>query len=476
MKGKKSASTYKPEALERALAKVRALANKVATTRDPAERSRLDGLLDRWNSHLSALDRDREVHFRTLARDKEDDQLREAAKQARWMGTGPGAKNRFMDAEGRITETARAERHRLIMRRMWFGLDSLTPDQLALTKLRDVGEDLWIRAALDKPGADGPERTLSVRQRKMWQDWQTRALANPLSLTVDADGGALVPTDFVADVFRDMAMSGPMLDPACANQVVTSTGRDLPWPTETGSKTREVVRLTAGVDMSARTTDFGQVVLKGETEWGDLFAIPWTLFQDAAVPLEQLLRKIMVEAGVRGLNKQFTVGDNLNGNPEGLTQNTIKVTVGTAVTRDGVETKLQVNDALSAVHDIDPIYRSSSKCLFQLHDTAVELFRKQTVDAGQGYVWQTDARSGVPATLFGYPVKVNQAFQTLAGSALVGCFGDMDAYAVRLVSGMSLKRLDEVSALARQHVLQYVLRADGRYLSKDRITIIKAAA
>ena len=461
-------TAYQPEKLERALHMVRKLSRALAVAKAGA-RDELDARLGRWNREVSRLDEERTAHFDRQLKERRADASKEAASRARFM-TGPGKNTNILDTNGRLTTRAHRERDMLVMRRARYGIDSLTPDQLALTKVRDVGEDLWIRAACHEPRAD-ETRTLTAKQEKAWEDWRQRAVANPLSVSVEADGGATVPTDFVADVFRDMALSGPMLDPMCSNQLMTQNGRPLDWPTETGGKTRKVQLLTVGEDMVARKTLFGKLTLNAP-EWGDMFAIPWTLFQDTSVPMEQLLREIMVEAGVRGLNEAFTTGDDSGDKPEGLTANTDKVTQ--SLVKDGV--KVGIESALSAVHDIDPIYRSSPRCQFQFHDTVIEAFRKETVDAAYGFIWQTDARSGAPSRLFGYPVKTNQAFAPLGASALVGCFGDMAGYVTRLVSSMSIRRLDEISALARQHVLQYVLRADGRWLSKDRVTIFKAAA
>jgi HK97 family phage major capsid protein len=75
-------------------------------------------------------------------------------------------------------------------------------------------------------------------------------------------------------------------------------------------------------------------------------------------------------------------------------------------------------------------------------------------------LWEPSLQVGVPSTLLGYSVKINNFMATMAANAKSIAFGDFNAgYVVREVNGGGLLRLEERYA----ELLQVGFIGFGRY-------------
>ena len=91
------------------------------------------------------------------------------------------------------------------------------------------------------------------------------------------------------------------------------------------------------------------------------------------------------------------------------------------------------DEIIDLIHSVDPAYRMSPRTAFMLNDQTLAAVRKLK-DGDGNYLWQMgNIQNGVPQSLLGYSVRINQAMDSLAASKKVMLFGDFGKYFVRKV-------------------------------------------
>jgi HK97 family phage major capsid protein len=118
------------------------------------------------------------------------------------------------------------------------------------------------------------------------------------------------------------------------------------------------------------------------------------------------------------------------------------------------------DDLIDLIHSVDPAYRNQNS-RFMLADSSVKAVRKLKDTTGQ-YLWQPGLTAGSPDTLLGYAVSINQDMPVMAANAKSIIFGDISqAYVIRRVQGVAVKRFDERFADALQVGFLSFARYDG---------------
>lgn len=252
--------------------------------------------------------------------------------------------------------------------------------------------------------------------------------------TSNTAGGYLIAPEYMTELERSIKdFSGVM---QVARVVPTSTGANLPWPTMDATS-RKAAIVTENTQSTATDFTIGQKSLDAYM-YRDMAAASLELIQDSAFDINAFIAESFGESFGRGLNYDFTLGNN-TGQPNGLVTAS---TVGNTATSATVFTRAEMVEHL---HKVDPGYRRSRSCGWMFSDTILGKIKQLQLGSGDASpLWQPSMRDGEPDRIEGYPYWINQDMSTaLTTGQKIMLFGDFSKYIVRKVLGMSLRRLEE---------------------------------
>jgi HK97 family phage major capsid protein len=306
-------------------------------------------------------------------------------------------------------------------------------DEAAAKRARDLPEnhptrifDTWLRQG---------ERAISAEQ------WQS--IRNAMSTTTGSEGGFTVQAEVAARLIEAMKAFGGMR--RVAEVFSTTQGNDMSWPTSDG--TAEVGEIIAQ-NVTATNADptFGTVALPVYKFSSKVVAVPFELLQDSVIDVEAFVRARLVTRLGRITNQMFTTGTG-TAQPRGIV-----VAAGAGkVGPTGQTLTVIYDDLVDLVHSVDPAYREMD-CAFMMRDSTVQVLRKLKDSTGRP-IWtpgyEAGIGKGVPDTLLGYRVEVNQDVAAMAANARSILFGAFrEAYKIRDVMDVTLFRFTD-SAYAK---------------------------
>ena len=279
----------------------------------------------------------------------------------------------------------------------------------------------WLRSKSE----DGEPLTAEARSvlRKGFGKIEARA-----QTTTNAAGGYSIPEQMMGEITRSMLAFGPMYDPGVTREIVTSGGNPMPWPTVNDT----TVTAGAHTEGATLTDDGGKDVTFGtkqldafafDTEW---LRISKELMDDSFLAVEALIGSLLGERLGRIANLQLTTGTGSSA-PNGIvTASSLGVTAtGTAA--------ITSDEVIDLQHSVDPAYRSAPGVAYMMNDSTLQAVRKLK-DGDGNYLWQMgNIQAGIPATLNGSRLIINQQVPSLGAAAKVMLFGDMQKYFVRKV-------------------------------------------
>ena len=262
---------------------------------------------------------------------------------------------------------------------------------------------------------------------------QTRAMGT----TSGSVGGYAVPEGFWAKVTETRKFYAMVSE--LAETITTNTGAALPWPTN--NDTSNTGRLLAENNQVTETAlTFGQASLDAYTFSSDLVLVSLQLAQDAGIDLPAFVARKAGERLGRVENTYFTTGSG-SSQPQGF------ITGATTGKTTASGTAITYNELVDLVHSVDVAYRANGT--FVMNDLILAYVRKIRDDSGGSGlgrpIWEPSVQVGVPDSLLGYPVKVNNFMaSTVATTNKTIAFGDFRAaLAVRRVNGGQLMTLRE---------------------------------
>lgn len=294
----------------------------------------------------------------------------------------------------------------------------------------------------------GEQRQLLMSQY-VSADGETRAL----SATTNTAGGYTVPPGFRDVLIETMKWYGSVRD--VATVINTETGGPLQWPTFNG--TAQVGRiLTENTQLTQTDPVFGTATLDAYMYSSDLVLVPYQFLQDTNIDAGEFLARILGTRIGRIQNQHFTTGTG-TAQPDGIQTSAVAgVTLGT-----GNTTSITYAGLIDLIQSVDPAYRYAGNAAFMMSDTALGTLRK-LVDSQNRPLWEPSVQAGVPSTLLGFPVVVNNDMPVPAASVKSVLFGDFRrGYVVRDVTGVQVRRLDERYADYLQVGWFGFARADG---------------
>lgn len=307
--------------------------------------------------------------------------------------------------------------------------DIVTPDSPGDTAVQDAAYrgvfDAYMRGGM--PGLDPEQRKVIAAARA--EEVRAQGVGS------GSIGGFSVPQGFRDKIQESLKKFGGVTE--VAEPIITGTGADLPWPTNDDTANKGA-RLAENTQITEQDIVLGQKTLKAHVYTSKLVRVAWQLLQDTGFDLESFLARKLGQRIGRILNDEFTVGTGTT-MPEGIQTNAVAGKQGIA----GQTTSVIYDDLIDVIHSVDAAYREGGACRWMMNDLSLAKVRKLK-DSQNRPLWQPSVVEGIPDTILGYGVKVNNDIPVMGASVRSILFGDFFAgYAVRTVVGVNLVRLEE---------------------------------
>lgn len=308
---------------------------------------------------------------------------------------------------------------------------------------------------------------LNPDDRALMESRFDTSIQNAAGVGTGAAGGYTVPALFRDKIVETQKAHGPMFREA--EVIVTDTGATLPWPTN--DDTANVGALLAeNTQATEQDFTFGTNSVEAYMYTSKIVRASLQFMQDHPSPDAWLARKLGERLG-RINNQHFTTGAGTT-QPDGIVTS---ATVGVTGTGSFATTKLTGDNLIDLTESIDPAY-ASGDLKFMMHQTARAAARKLKDSQGQ-YLWQPSLQAGIPNTLAGYPVVINNDMATLAASSKSVLFGNIkDAYLIRMVKDVTLLRLVERYADYLQVGFLAFSRVDGTLQDANAVRVFQTTA
>jgi HK97 family phage major capsid protein len=301
-------------------------------------------------------------------------------------------------------------------------------------------------------------------------DWAT--IRNTMSTTTNSEGGFTVDSVVAAQVIDALKEFGGMRQ---VSTVISTSGHGLlSFPTSDG--TAEVGEIIAE-NTTATDLDpsFGTVSLPVYKFSSKVATVPFELLQDSSVDIEAFVQDRLNTRLGRVTNQMFTTGTG-SSQPNGIaTAATIGVTAANSTSQ---VTAVTFDSLIATQHSLDPAYRRSAGWMFA--DSTLRVIRQ--LKDGQnrpifipGY--ENNVPGGMPDTLLGAPVYINQDVAAMAASVKSILFGDFSGYYIRDVMNVEMFRFTD-SAFTKKGQVGFLawMRSGGNLVDVGKVRAFRNAA
>lgn len=284
------------------------------------------------------------------------------------------------------------------------------------------------------------------------------AIRATMSTTTGSEGGYTVQKDVARIIVDALKATGGMR--GLATVITTDMGNPIDYPTSDGTSEEGEI-LAQNATAADADPEFGVVPLVTYKYSSKAVAVPIELLQDSAVDIEAFVRNRLVTRLARITNKHFTIGTGSN-QPKGIV-----VAAGAGkVGASGQTATVTYDDLIDLQHSINSAYRANRPA-FMMADSSVKVIRK--IKDGQsrpifvpGY--EVGSPGGVPDTLLGDRLVINDDVAAMAANAKSIVYGDFTPYIIRDVMAFSLFRMTD-SAYAKKGQVGFLMmsRHAGNY-------------
>lgn len=333
--------------------------------------------------------------------------------------------------------------------------------EVAARKGRDQGD---IGLSIYAKWLKGGDRALNQ------DDWAT--IRNTMSTTTNSEGGFTVDSVVATQVIDALKEFGGMRQ---VSTVIATSGHGLlSFPTSDGtSEVGEIIaENTTATDLDPSFGTVGLPVYKFSSK---VATVPFELLQDSSVDIEAFVQSRLNTRLGRVTNQMFTTGTG-SSQPNGVaTAATIGVTAANSTSQ---VTNVTFDSLIATQHSLDPAYRRSAGWMFA--DATLRVIRQ--LKDGQnrpifipGY--ESNVPGGMPDTLLGAPVYINQDVAAMAASAKSILFGDFSGYYIRDVMQVEMFRFTD-SAFTKKGQVGFLawMRSGGNLVDVGKVRAFRNAA
>lgn len=346
--------------------------------------------------------------------------------------------------------------------RMTADIESLRSraDKLVEDEASAKAADESLRSLLGKPatrdqgeGLNDELRSFIKGEKRSIMLAPTPEEARALSKGTPTAGGNTVPVSFYGSLWEHLVESATLMNGG-ATIFTTTSGENIEIPITTSHGAAAAVAEAAAI--AGTDPAFSKRTL-GAYKYGQLVKVSRELVEDAGFDLEGYLAR--------------TVGRNI-GNAFGAklisgagTTEPTGITVSSTLGKTGAASVVGVpsmDDLIDLFYSVTSPYRDQASAKWLMKDSTAAVVRKFREGSGTGaYLWQPSVIEGQPDRLLNKPVLTdpNVAGTGLAAKSVL--FGDLSAYAVRVVNGIKFERSDEFAFDTDQITFRATIRGDG---------------
>lgn len=299
-------------------------------------------------------------------------------------------------------------------------------------------------------------------------------IVNTMSVGTNSEGGFTVQSDVASQLIDSLKAFGGMR--RVADVFSTAMGNPLAYPTSDGtSETGELI----GENTTATAADpvFGTVGLPVYKFSSKIVAVPFELLQDSQIDVEAFVMDRLRTRLGRVTNTFFTTGTGTS-QPRGVV--TGAATGLTAANATSQVTAVIYDSLIDLQHSVDAAYRELGNCSFMFNDTTLRQIRKIKDSSSRpifvpGY--EVGVPGGVPDTLLGSPITINQDVANMAASARSILYGDFSFYKIRDVMDVTMFRFAD-SNYARLGQVGFLawMRSGGNLVDTASVKVFINAA
>lgn len=263
-------------------------------------------------------------------------------------------------------------------------------------------------------------------------------IANAQSEGVPSEGGYLVPDEFRQKLVEKLKAFGGI--GSIAERYDTGTGAPIEWPTiddtgNVGEIVQEGNTFSAGADLTFGTNALGSYSYMTGGPGSTPLRVSRELLQDTAFDIQGLITRLCATRIARIQATHWAAGTGVS-QPLGLV-------TGKTPVQNAANTGIAYDDLVSAIHSVDPAYRTN--CRWVMNDLTLAAIEKLKDSSGNPIYRGKDANMALglnESTLLGYPITIDQALSTVVANSpttVWGVFGDIrTAYVIRDVKGFEL--------------------------------------
>ena len=363
-------------------------------------------------------------------------ELRDTAEAA---GRGLDGEERaaYDTAEARLSELtadiSREERHTQLDRTLGEPRQERIPEPGAAPSLSDSEQYERAFSGFMRGGMEA----LDAEQRSLITRGFTTGTgeSRAQSAGTNSAGGYLVPSGYRADITETMKAYGGLL--AEANVITTTTGNPLPWPGDNDTGNIGAI-LSENAQVSNQDLTITQQTLNAYTYTSKQVLVSLQLLQDSAFDLDAYVPKRLGIRIGRAVAAHLATGTG-SSQPTGIGYAPTTGKTGTT----GQTTTVIYDDLIDTLHSVDAAYRAMGNAKWAMNDLTLAAVRK--IKDTQGHpLWQPSVIAGLPDTLLGYPVIIDNGLPVMAANAKSILFGDFhEGLLVRQVLDVQMLRLVE---------------------------------
>lgn len=340
----------------------------------------------------------------------------------------------------------------------------------SIERMRNLDAEKFFENAGNKPGKGKDGDTIDavtavalyLRHGNNVTAEQAIAIRNAMSTTTTTEGGYTVPSEVASMVIDKLKAYGGMRE--VATILTTATGVAMNWPTSDG--TADVGAIVGqNTPVNAADITFGTIGLNPFYYTSNKIALPLELIQDSAVDIIGYVVDRLATRIARIQNTHFTVGGGTTV-PDGVIPKAATGKTGTT----GQTLTVIYDDLVDLKHSVNRAYRSNAR--FMMNDMSVAVVSKIKDTTGRP-IWVPSVSQGVPDTLLGFPMAINDDVAVMAANAKSIAFGDFSKYTIRDVAGTTTLRRFDDSAFALSNQVGFCgwTRSGGNLLDTAAVRV-----
>jgi HK97 family phage major capsid protein len=276
-----------------------------------------------------------------------------------------------------------------------------------------------------------------------------------LALAPASAGGYAVPEEFGPTIERALVRFSPVRE--VATVVTTEGGGPMPWPTSNDGQAEAIIT-TENTSLSTLDVNIGSIVFGSFKFNSKQIIVPVELLEDAAPAFSPWLAKTLAERIALGQNRYFTIGT-------GAGQPTGAVTAATLGATAASATAITVDDLISLIWSVDPVYRlSENRPALMMHDSIFQTLVKAKDTVGN-YLRKGGPDVGNAWQFLGFPLLNNlHMTNVIASGNRTVLFGAWSKYVIRDVREIRFRHLVERYGDTDQDGFVAIMRSDGNLL------------